>query len=167
MTVEFGDQRQTAPRDSSDSGVLARVPAEPAGVLLALAGGRDVEVLGTEDLDGTETTRLRTTVDPQAAVEAGLGTQAQLSIAQLPSLPLEARLGADGLPRRVVYRAEVPSLQEGRNRVLVGTYDYAGWASRSTSRPEDDRPGHRRATPEAEHTEGSGGPGGPARPRVP
>ena len=57
----------------------------------------------------------------------GLGTQAQLTLAQLPSLPVEVWLDDAGRPLRIRYRADVPSLQAGRTRTMITTYDYRDW----------------------------------------
>jgi hypothetical protein len=127
VTVELGGERTTVPRDDAESGVFARVPGEPTGLLRVVAAASDVEVGSDEELDGVPTAHLRATVQPQAAVEAGLGTQAQLSMAQLPSLPVEVWLDDAGLPLRIRYTVELPSMQEGRQRTVVTTYDYRGW----------------------------------------
>ena len=128
LTVVVDGERHTAPRDSGDDGVVGRVPAEPAGLLDAVAAATDVVVAGQEDVDGVPTTRLTATVEPQAAVDAGLGTQAQRSIAGLPALPVEVWVDADGRPARIRYVAEVPSLQ-GLSRTMTTTYDYRGWGA--------------------------------------
>jgi hypothetical protein len=126
VTVAVDGERHTAPRDREDSSVVARVPGEPAGLLDAVAAATDVVVAGQEDVDGIPTTRLTAGVDPQAAVDAGLGTQAQLSIAALPSLPVEVWVDAEGRAARIRYEAGVPSLQGG-TRTMTTTYDYRGW----------------------------------------
>ena len=102
------------------------MPAEPAGLFDAVAAATEVTVVGQEEVDGVATTRLAGTVEPRAAVEAGLGTQAQRSIADLPALPVEVWVDADGRPARIRYTADVPSLQ-GRTRTLTTTYDYRAW----------------------------------------
>lgn len=126
LTAVVDGERHTAPRAPDDSSVVARVPAEPAGLLDAVAAGTDVVLAGQEDVDGVPTTRLTASVEPRAAVDAGLGTQAQLSIAALPSLPVEVWVDAEVRPARIRYQAEVPSLQ-GRTRSVTTTYDYRGW----------------------------------------
>jgi hypothetical protein len=127
LTAVVDGERSTAPRDAEDSAIVARVPAEPAGLLGAVAAATDVVVVAQEDVDGVRTTHLTGTVEPQAAVDAGLGTQAQLSIADLPSLPVEVWVDDEGRPARIRYVAEVPSLQQGRTRTMTTTYDYRGW----------------------------------------
>ena len=102
------------------------MPAEPAGLFDAVAAATEVSVVGEEEVDGVATTRLTGTVEPEAAVEAGLGTQAQLSIADLPALPVEVWVDADGRPARIRYTADVPSY-DGRTRTLTTTYDYRAW----------------------------------------
>ena len=126
VTVDVDGERHTAPRGSEDGGLVGRVPAEPAGLLEAVAAATDAAVVGQQDVDGVPTTRVTATLEPQAAVDAGLGTQASLSIAALPSLPVEVWLDADGRPARIRYAADVPSLQ-GRTRTMTTTYDYRGW----------------------------------------
>ena len=127
VTAVVDGERHAASRTSTDDGVLARVPAEPAGLFDAVAAATDVTVVGQEELDGVSTTRLAGSVEPRAAVEAGLGTQGQLSIATLPALPVEVWVDADGRPARIRYTADVPSLQ-GRTRTLTTTYDYRAWS---------------------------------------
>jgi hypothetical protein len=126
LTAVVAGERHTAPRGTGDHGIIGRVPDEPAGLLDAVAAATDVVAAGEEDLDGVPTTRYTATVEPQAAVDAGLGTQGQLSIAELPSLPVEVWVDADGRPARIRYEAEVPSLQ-GSTRTMTTTYDYRGW----------------------------------------
>ena len=126
VTAVVGGERHTVSRTSDDDGVIARVPAEPAGLLDAVAAAAEVSVIGQEEVDGVATTRLAATVEPRAAVEAGLGTQGQLSIANLPALPVEVWVDADGRPARIRYTADVPSY-EGRTRTLTTTYDYRAW----------------------------------------
>lgn len=126
VTADVDGERHTAERGSQDDGLVGRVPAEPAGLLDAVAAATGAAVAGQEDVDGVPTTRVTATLEPRAAVEAGLGTQAQLSIAGLPSLPVDVWVDADGLPARIRYVAEVPALQ-GRTRTMTKTYDYRGW----------------------------------------
>lgn len=126
VTAVVDGERRTASRTSDDDGVIARVPAEPAGLLDAVAAASEVTVVGAEEVDGVATTRLAGTVEPRAAVEAGLGTQAQLALATLPALPIEVWVDADGRPARIRYVADVPSLQ-GRTRTMTTTYDYRAW----------------------------------------
>ena len=126
ITADVDGERHTAPRGSQDDGIVGRVPAEPAGLLDAVAAATDAVVAGQEDVGGVPTTRLTATLEPQAAVDAGLGTQAQLSIARMPSLPVEVWVAADGRPARIRYEAAVPSLQ-GQPRTMTTTYDYRGW----------------------------------------
>ena len=128
LTAVVDGERHTASRDSDDTGVVGRVPSEPAGLLDAVAAATDLVGAGQEDVDGVPTTRLTATVDPQAAVDAGLGTQAQLSIAALPSLPVEVWVDTDGLPARIRYVADVPSLTGG-TRTMTTTYDYRDWGA--------------------------------------
>ena len=126
VTAVIHGERHTAPRTSDDDGVIARVPAEPAGLFDAVTAATGATVVGQEEVEGVATTRLRAQVEPQAAVEAGLGTQGQLSIATLPALPVEVWVDVEGRPARIRYTAEVPSLQ-GRTRTLTTTYDYRAW----------------------------------------
>lgn len=127
LTLLMGGERVSGPRDDADSGMYARIPGEPAGLFEVVAAASDVTVMGSEALDGVATTHLRGTAQPRAAVEAGLGTQAQLAIAQLPDLPVEVWVDGQGRPARIRYTVTLPSLQEGRTRSLVTTYDYRGW----------------------------------------
>ena len=126
VTADVDGERHTAPRDSEGSGLVGRVPAEPAGLLEAVAAATDAAVVGQEDVDGVPTTRVTATLEPQAAVDAGVGSQAQLSIAALPSLPVEVWVDADGRPARIRDAADVPSLQ-GRTLTMTTTYDDRGW----------------------------------------
>lgn len=126
LTLLLGDERVSGPRDEADSGMYARIPDEPAGLFEVVAGASDVTVEGPEELDGVATTHLRGTAQPRAAVEAGLGTQAQLAIAQLPTLPVEVWIDDHGRPARIRYTVVLPSLQ-GRTRSIMTTYDYRGW----------------------------------------
>lgn len=127
LTLLMGDERVSGPRDEADSGMYARIPGEPAGLFEVVASASDVEVEGREEVDGIATTHLRGSAQPRAAVEAGLGTQAQLAIAQLPELPVEVWVDGQGRPARIRYTVALPSLQEGRTRSIVTTYDYRGW----------------------------------------
>lgn len=126
VMADADGERHTAPRGSQDDSIVGRVPAEPGGLLDAVAAATDPAVAGPQDVDGVPTTRVTATLDPQAAVDAGLGTQAQLSIARTPSLPVEVWVAADGRPARIRYEATVPSLQ-GQPRTMTTTYDYRGW----------------------------------------
>lgn len=125
LTLLMGGKKATGPRNDTDSGVLARVPGEPAGLFDVVAAA-EVTVQAREDLDGVHTTRLRGSAQPKAAV-SGLGTQAHLSIATLPALPVEVWVDDSGRPARIRYTVTLPSLQQGRSRTLVTTYDYRDW----------------------------------------
>lgn len=123
----MGGEEVTGKRADADSGMFARVPGEPAGLfIVVVAAATDVTVEGRDDVDGRPTTHLRGSAQPRAAVEAGLGTQAQLSIAWLDDLPVEVWVDDEGRPARIRCAVEVPSLQ-GRTRTMVTTYDYRGW----------------------------------------
>ena len=127
VTAVVGGERLTAPRDRTDTSLVARVPSEPAGLFDVVAEATDVVVAGEQEVDGVRTTHLRASVRPRAAVDAGLGTQAQLAIAELPDLPVEIWLDRQGRPARIRYTAVLASLQPGRTRSTTTTYDYAGW----------------------------------------
>lgn len=126
LTLVLGGEEVTGPRDEADSGLVAQIPDEPAGLFDVVAAASDVTVVGRVDVDGVPTTHLRGSAQPRAAVEAGLGTQAQLSIAQLDELPVEVWVDDQGRPARIRYTVELPSLQ-GRTRTMVTTYDYRSW----------------------------------------
>ena len=126
LTLFLAEQDVTGPRDEADSGLVAQIPDEPAGLFDVVAAAHDVTVVGPAEVDGVATTHLRGTADPRAAVDAGLGTQAQLSIARLAELPVEVWVDGEGRPARIRYTVEVPSLK-GRTRTLVTTYDYRDW----------------------------------------
>jgi hypothetical protein len=64
VTAAVDGERHTAPRDSEDSGIVGRVPAEPAGLLDAVAAATVAAVVGQEDVDGVPTTRLTATLEP-------------------------------------------------------------------------------------------------------
>ena len=127
LTLHMGGEQVTGPRADADSGMFARVPGEPAGLFEVVADAQDVEVVGAEQVDGVATTHLRGSARPKDAVDAGLGTQAQLTIARLPDLPVEVWVDGAGRPARIRYTVELPSLQEGRTRTMVTTYDYRDW----------------------------------------
>ena len=127
LTFFLGDEEVSGPRDEVDSGLMGQIPDEPAGLFDVVAAAKDVTVVGSEDVDGIATTHLRGSASAREAVDAGLGTQAQLSIAQLPDLPVEVWVDGEGRPARIRYTVELPSLQEGRTRTMVTTYDYRDW----------------------------------------
>lgn len=126
LTLVLGGEEVTGPRDEADSGLVAQIPDEPAGLFDVVAAASDVTVVGRVDVDGVATTHLRGSAQPRAAVDAGLGTQAQLSIARLADLPVEVWVDDEGRPARIRYTVELPSLQ-GRTRTMVTTYDYRSW----------------------------------------
>lgn len=127
LTLLLGGEEVTGPRDEADSGLMAQIPDEPAGLFEVVAAATDVTVVGSEDVGGVETTLLRGSASAREAVDAGLGTQAQRAIAQLPDLPVEVWVDGEGRPARIRYTVELPSLQEGRIRTMVTTYDYRDW----------------------------------------
>ena len=127
LTLLMGGEKVTGSRADADSGMFARVPGEPAGLFEVVSDATDVTVVGPVELDGTATTHLRGSARPRAAVDAGLGTQAQLTIARLPDLPVEVWVDSEGRPARIRYTVELPSAQEGRTRRMVTTYDYRDW----------------------------------------
>ena len=96
------------------------------GVVPARIAAKDLTLVGREDVDGVATTHLRGSAQPREAVEAGLGTQAQLAIARLPDLPVEVWVDDEGRPARIRYTVELPSLRGG-TRTMVTTYDYRAW----------------------------------------
>ncbi len=92
VTAVVGGERHTAARDEQDNGVVGRVPSEPAGLFDAVAAATDVTVEGREVLGGVSTTHLSGSVEPQAAVDAGLGTQARAEH-RPPARPARRRVG--------------------------------------------------------------------------
>lgn len=60
------------------------------------------------------------------AVEARM-SGVLLVIAQLPSLPVEVWVDDAGRPARIRYTVVLPSVQQGRSRTMVTTYDYSCW----------------------------------------
>lgn len=109
ISLVVGGERRTAPRDAADTSMIARLPSEPAGLfdVVAAAGAPTVE--GREDLDGVPTTHLRATARPAAAAVE------------------EVWVDDAGRPARIRYTVVLPSLQQGRSRTMVTTYDYTRW----------------------------------------
>ena len=126
LTLYMGGEEVTGPRDEADSGLVAQIPDEPAGLFDVVAAAKDLTLVGREDVDGVATSHLRGSAQPREAVEAGLGTQAQLAIARLPDLPVEVWVDDEGRPARIRYTVELPSLRGG-TRTMVTTYDYRAW----------------------------------------
>lgn len=127
ITVDMGGETWTGPRHDADSGLISRVPGEPAGLFAVVSATGQVTAKGAEEIDGVHTTRYRAVGDPRAAVEAGLGTQAHLGIAQLPELPLDVWVDDAGRAVRIRYSFTVPSLVKGSTRTIVTTYNYTAW----------------------------------------
>lgn len=127
ITVGMGGEQWTGPRADADSGLISRIPGEAAGLFAVVAAAREVATVGVEEVDGQQTTRYRAVVAPGAAIDAGLGTQAHLAIAELPELPLEVWVDDAGRAVRIRYSFTVPSLIEGSTRTTVTTYDYTAW----------------------------------------
>lgn len=127
ITVDMGGEKGTGPRDDADSGLISRVPQEPAGLFAVVSAAGQVTANGAEEINGVHTTRYRALGEPRAAVDAGLGTQAHLAIAQLPELPLDVWVDGAGRAVRIRYSFTIPSLVKGSTRTTVTTYDYTAW----------------------------------------
>ena len=59
LTLVLGGEEVTGPRDEADSGLVAQIPDEPAGLFNVVAAASDVTVVGRVDVDGVPTTHLR------------------------------------------------------------------------------------------------------------
>jgi len=129
-------------RDGQGDGIeaLRQLKAnDPSAVLNALRGVMaDAEVVGTEDVRGTATTRYRATVD-LAAAEESAPEAARDDIAEVvrqlgtDRLPVEAWVDADGRLRRLRYTVDLADLAddapakgagEGRATATLELYDF-------------------------------------------
>jgi hypothetical protein len=92
--------------DTKDLGVSSDqlTNQNPADVLESLRGAGDVQKLGTEEIDGVETTHFRAQIDTSKALDK-LSTaqrdQAGAFLKQMgSSYPMDVWIDGDGLPRR-------------------------------------------------------------------
>lgn len=80
----------------------------PADMLESLRGAGDVEELGTEEIDGVETTHFRAEIDTGKALEQLSGQQREQAASFLEqmgsSYPMDVWIDGDGLPRRFELR---------------------------------------------------------------
>lgn len=120
-------------------GLVGRLPDEPAGLATLLTVAREPEEIGTETIDGRETTGYRFAVDRRAAGQAGVPAELSLALEQgNPGvrLVLEAWLDEAALPRRLAYVVELDPVTEeetGREvlpaRTITATYDLADFGA--------------------------------------
>jgi hypothetical protein len=106
---------------------------DPTAILEYLRATGEVEEVGTEEVDGVETTHYRATVDVDKAVaqapeETRDQVQAQidqLKAAGISELPIDVWIGSDGLPRRLAYDITVDvSGQEAHTVLEMNLTDY-------------------------------------------
>jgi hypothetical protein len=135
LAAHGGEEVRSVPRAEAreTGGLIGRIPDEPAGLATLLTVAREPEEIGSETVDGRETTRYRFAVDRRAAGQVGVPAELSLALAQgNPGvrLILEAWLDEAALPRRLAYVVEMDPLtdeESGREllpaRTVTATYD--------------------------------------------
>lgn len=131
-----GDDGQTASTGGLELDQLAQLTeADPRELLELLRGvSGDVEVVGTEVLRGTETTRYRATLDA-ASVEKSVPESERedfrafadqlLSQSGLAEIPLDVWVDADGLLRK--FELDVAATQPGASEPSRATVTFELW----------------------------------------
>lgn len=106
---------------------------DPSALLEFLQATGDVEEVGTEQLDGVDTTHYRAMVDVSKALEQApaqtkeqvQATLDQLEAAGLSELPIDVWVDGEGLPRKVEYDLKVNVEGQEVQTVLAMTFtDY-------------------------------------------
>jgi hypothetical protein len=118
--IEGEPRRMPRARARTSAGLIGRLPDEPEALARLLELAEDARLLD----DG----RIAFTVEPRKAARAG--APAELTDAAAAgllgaSLPLEVRLGDDGLPERIAYRVELEPTAALPARTIEVTYDLA------------------------------------------
>jgi LppX_LprAFG lipoprotein len=115
--------------------LLSGSQIQPGDLLSLLqAEGADIRNLGSATVDGAATTHYRGTIDTAKALQAKGLTSPLLAgaAAELPKVPVDAWIGADGLLRRIKFTA---STAQGRLGMTMDLYDYG--ANVTISAPPD------------------------------
>ena len=117
----LGGERREATRAQArrSAGLLGRLPDEPEALVGLLRAGRAARVVGTEELDGEDVTRVAFVVGMRAAGREGVPAEVAPGAAAGmfgDELPMEAWVAPDGLPRRIAYE-----LRQGEQRAEDGT----------------------------------------------
>jgi len=95
---------------SGDSlfGMLAKA-ADPDAMFKAMEAPKNLELLGTEEVEGVETNHYRITVDPDAYMKA-MGFPAEMSSFMPEELVTEMWVDAENLPRKFTQVVQVPAV---------------------------------------------------------
>ena len=117
----LGGERREASRAQArrSAGLLGRLPDEPEALVGLLGAARAARIAGTEKVGGEDVTRFAIVVDMQAAGREGVPAEVAPGAAAGmfgDELPMEAWVGADGLPRRIAYE-----IRQGEQRAEDGT----------------------------------------------
>lgn len=118
---------------------------DPTAILEYLRATGEVEEVGTEEVDGVETTHYRAIVDidkavAQAPAESKDQVQAQidqLKAAGLTELPIDVWIDGDGLPRKLEYDITVDAEGQEVHTVLAMTFTDYGVDVEVTPPPAD------------------------------
>jgi hypothetical protein len=107
-------------------GMIGRA-TDPEAVLKAMESPQELELVGTEDLDGTPTNHYRITLDP-ASHAAAMGFPAAMADMLPEELVTEMWVDADNLPRAFAQTIDVPSGTGGAptSSTTEGTYSDFG-----------------------------------------
>jgi hypothetical protein len=117
---------------------------DPSQILGYLRGAGTVEDLGTETIDGVETTHYRAIVDldrvvSQAPAELRPQVQKQIDLLKeqsgITELPIEVWVDADGLPRRVTYSFDLSLTDPESKTSTILTMDFADYGLDVTVEP--------------------------------
>lgn len=138
LAARIGGNARSATRDEAREsyGLLGRLPDEPAGLVSLLEHVDGDERIGTADVGGEETTGYRFDVDEAAAGRVGVPAEVAPALeagSEGMELTLEAWLGSDSLPRRLVYVLELEPLRGGDGRQVLPArtirviYDLSGF----------------------------------------
>jgi LppX_LprAFG lipoprotein len=112
---------------ASGSSLSGLGQANPTSALDALRGAGDVTTVGTEEIDGVETTHYRAEIDPQQAVwKAPVESQAKLreALSQLgdQKIPVDVWIDNDGQAVKYAVNVDVPG--KGEVTESFEFYDY-------------------------------------------
>ncbi len=119
------------------AGLAAASNADPAAQLRTLTAAAGMKKVGTETIDGAETTHFKGTITPQASLKALPADQRQAAekslerLEKLPggkdslkqAMPVELWIGGDNVVRRMRMEQRVPAEQAGREAGAM-TMDY-------------------------------------------
>jgi len=103
------DLAQLAQQQGVDLGSLVNSNPSPTGALAYLQGSTgDVQKVGTETVDGVDTTHYKATIDLEKAAQKATGKQRDsirrvITVSGVKKLPVEVWIDDDGYVRKVAY----------------------------------------------------------------